>query len=132
MALRIAQGSRGGHSNKQHSHSCDRAQSTRILRKRCSHDVFLSQSQQSKPENQHDQQSKPQRSAQSTVKPHNRAVKVLTHGRSCECRVYERAIKFIGINFRCFMNINNQSYVLGVQVPYSADWSLPTRIFCVH
>ena len=82
--------SRGGHANKHHSHSCNRARSTGILRKWWSRYAFfriLSQSQRSKPENQRSQQLKPRKSAQSTVKQRKRAVKVLTRGRSCDCRV---------------------------------------------
>ena len=91
---------RGGHANKHHSHSCDRARSTRILRKWWSCYAFfriLLQSQRSKLENQHSQQSKSRKSVQSTVKQRKRAVKVLTRGRSYDCGVYWRDLPLVSM-----------------------------------
>ena len=82
--------SRGGHANKHHSHSCDRARSTRILRKWWSRYAFFHTLAKSTV--------KARKPAQSTIKAlkistvngqaAQKSSQSLTRGRSCDCRVY--------------------------------------------
>ena len=81
------QGSWGGHSNK---HSCNHARSTRIMRKG---GVAMDSSVYYRNVN-NGQSLKISRSA---VKPRKRAVEVLTHGRSCDCRICGRDLPLTGL-----------------------------------